>query len=517
MLYCILVLNIKIESGAIYMTNVTLSHLDQLLKEFHLSGKQLAEYLNVDYSLVSKWRNEKRRLNSEYIDKIARLFLTLDAKYNYERIEKLLSKNLSEEEKGNEEQILSYFELWLSSKNPEAEKNAVEKFMSRKAQKHTYYVFQGSEGRRDAINTFLDYVISNQGLNLWLFSQEDNQWFSEDEKFQMEWQNKNFKVLNNHNFIHVIHPIERRHKQVAQSMYRWIPIHLMGNAMAYYLPQYWDPEIKITIFLAENLAVLVGVTSEKHTKKTVTYLFTDTEVLQNAKDVLMELFHQSTQMFEQYGFEGNGRFFSAFKKIVENSNPVYYFSGAPILYMISESYLQKALLENHFTEEENEKYTHIMFQCSLEYMRNISNLSMTYIIHIKQLEKLLKMEKVMMRFLSHCLGRPFYVTQEMFRKLLIHSMETICASDNLFILLTERSMLNPYEEIALFVKKKEVAGFVGTDYESEAGARALITREDSVVSSLYYSCLNFVKSHRTKDMEKQNVREIIMSIIKKIN
>ncbi|POP34254.1 hypothetical protein C3B58_03765, partial [Lactonifactor longoviformis] len=81
------------------MPNTALSHLNQLLKEFHLAGKQLAEYLNVDYSLVSKWRSEKRRLNPEYTHKIAKLFVALDAKYEYKRIENLLNRKFTEKEK----------------------------------------------------------------------------------------------------------------------------------------------------------------------------------------------------------------------------------------------------------------------------------------------------------------------------------------------------------------------------------------------------------------------------------
>ena len=497
------------------MPNTALSHLNQLLKEFHLAGKQLAEYLNVDYSLVSKWRSEKRRLNPEYTHKIAKLFVALDAKYEYKRIENLLNRKFTEKEKQKEDALVTLLEFWLASKNPESERNSIENFMSRRAVKSEYFIFSGEDGRRDAVDAFLDYVAGSSGNNLWLFSQEDNRWFSESEEYQLRWQDKNFDVLSNNNTIHVIHPVDRRYRQVAQSMFRWLPIHLVGNALAYYIPKYWDPEIKITIFLAENMAVLIGVTSEKFTKKIQTYLFTDPEVLQNAREVLMELFHQSLRMFHRYGFESNGEFFSVFKKIVQDPNPVYYFSGAPILYMVSEKHLREALMENDYTEKEKREYEFTLYQCSFEYMRNVSSMPITYIIHEKQLRRLLKMNRVMMRFLSHCLGRPFYVSQAVFRKLLVQGLETMCAYDNFNILLTDYSMLYPYEDIALFVKEREVAGFVGTHYETEKGACALITEEPSVVASLFYSCTNFVKSHPHRNMSKQESRDFILEMIEK--
>ena len=76
-------------------------------------------------------------------------------------------------------------------------------------------------------------------------------------------------------------------------------------------------------------------------------------------------------------------------------------------------------------------------------------------------------------------------------------------------------MLYPYEDIALFVKEREVAGFVGTHYETEKGACALITEEPSVVASLFYSCTNFVKSHPHRNMSKQESRDFILEMIAK--
>ncbi len=495
------------------MTSTSLSHLNQLLKEFHLSGKQLAEYLNVDYSLVSKWRSEKRRLNPEYISKIAELFLTLDAKYEYKRIEKMIHHTFSEKEKAHGEKMQALLEFWLSSKSPEKEANSIENFMKKKCTKQSYYVFNGTSGRRESINIFLDYMCTRQGGNLWLYSQEDNKWYYEDDDFLKTWQEKNITVLNQGNTIHVIHPVELRYSRVAHFLYRWIPLHLIGNAFAYYIPIYRESDIKVTIFLAENELVLVGVTSEKFTKKIITYMFTEQEVLQNARDVLMELFHQSDKMFERFSFESNGQFFNAFKQIIANKRPVYYFSGAPIMYMVPSDCLLEALMENEYTEEEKKLYERIIYQCSFDYMMTISKVPINYIINEGQLRRLLKMNRVMMRFLSHCLGRPFYVNQKTFRKLLIKSMEVVCGYEDMSIMLTDHSMFHPFNDIAMFVKEKEVAGLVGTHYESSEGACALITYEDSVVKSLYGGCVSYMESCPARKMSKEEVRDKIYELI----
>jgi transcriptional regulator with XRE-family HTH domain len=57
------------------------SRFEILLNAFRISGKELAELLHIDSSLVSKWKNNKRSMksNSPHLNSIVQHFIALDS------------------------------------------------------------------------------------------------------------------------------------------------------------------------------------------------------------------------------------------------------------------------------------------------------------------------------------------------------------------------------------------------------------------------------------------------------
>ncbi len=47
------------------------------MRSFRMNGKQLSEYLHIDPTLVSKWKNGYRKPSNEYLNEIALLFVDL--------------------------------------------------------------------------------------------------------------------------------------------------------------------------------------------------------------------------------------------------------------------------------------------------------------------------------------------------------------------------------------------------------------------------------------------------------
>ena len=72
------------------MSNNKFSYLLNLLK---ISPSQMAEYLNVDRTLVSKWKNGTRTIsiNSDYFDKALEFLILKNETLNAKLLENLLS------------------------------------------------------------------------------------------------------------------------------------------------------------------------------------------------------------------------------------------------------------------------------------------------------------------------------------------------------------------------------------------------------------------------------------------
>ena len=165
-----------------------MSHLESLIKEFGLSSKQLANYLSVDCSLVSKWKSGKRKISSEYGNKIAALFLQLDAKNNFVRIKKICGFDISQDHVFEEQ--LQKLEYWILSNAPALERNSIEQYLPAGAESGNFYAFYGEDGKRKAVNIFLEYILGcEEKTTLWLYGREDNKWF-DDEEFIKNWEKK---------------------------------------------------------------------------------------------------------------------------------------------------------------------------------------------------------------------------------------------------------------------------------------------------------------------------------------
>ena len=76
------------------MINRRKSHIGYLLDEFEVSDKAMADILHIHFSLVNKWKNNKRVLksNSPYLKKIVKFFLDLDLHNEYHTLKQVLEE-----------------------------------------------------------------------------------------------------------------------------------------------------------------------------------------------------------------------------------------------------------------------------------------------------------------------------------------------------------------------------------------------------------------------------------------
>ncbi len=138
---------------------MTGSHISKLMEVFGVSGKELADAIHVDYSLISKWRLLKRRLplSSPHTRRIADYFMSLDLQTGYARIKKLLHTSYPETPMETKKKIEVLLCKWLS--HVDLPENAHVFTPSGNARPETCYVYDGNEGRRQALLDFLEYVM----------------------------------------------------------------------------------------------------------------------------------------------------------------------------------------------------------------------------------------------------------------------------------------------------------------------------------------------------------------------
>lgn len=253
--------------------------LDFLMNITKTTNSTLAHYTSVDASYISRLRRGKRRLskNENYV----RAMVTYFTKHCVEDYQKkalfdLLSDDgiiLDENDKIEEilynwiiirtnphkgvEGFLNDLSLFQfrSSPNIEIQKNINKKdFINSEIGIH-----YGLKGKRDAVLAFLRSVIdTGSPQTLYLFSDEDMEWLTDDPVFTAKWASLMSQVIRQENKIKVIHTVSRDLDEMLNAIRDWMPLYMTGAIEPYYYPKKRDGIFKRTLFIAPKTVALVS-------------------------------------------------------------------------------------------------------------------------------------------------------------------------------------------------------------------------------------------------------------------
>lgn len=198
-----------------------------------------------------------------------------------------------------------------------------------------------------------------------------------------------------------------------------------------------------------------------------------------------------------------------------NDEPGYCFAGGPPLFLQERDFILDTVTHYLLPEEEKAAAARTLGSLSFEDLSANGISPLTVIIHLKQLRELLHYRTVLLRSASYALEKPFFIGQQQLRDSLLLSLETAAAHPQISFLLTENSMLYPFEDIDLFVRGKEIAGFVGPHYRVDNSSRALIMDQREVISALLYNCGYYAETHPNRLEGYTSIRADIEKMFRK--
>lgn len=288
------------------MKNST-TNLSFLMKELDISGIELAHALNVDASLISKWRNNTRplTLESTYIDKLADYLLQKDGEkpLRYIFIKELLSNFIENNSSISKKEALK---LWLVAKYTDHPAYIMQKYYSSRLMKHAIrkksLIFQGNSGRREAARDFLDTALEHpKDKNIYISIQEDLSWMLDDEHFLDEWIDKLEALLNAGAKIHIVYWIDRPIQELSIIFNRYLPLYLNKNIKTYFFPKYMMPIHRTSIFLLEKELGLLGMQGSSPTNR-YTEIYYNEQTLRYYQWVMNSLIENSKPIYSIINF-----------------------------------------------------------------------------------------------------------------------------------------------------------------------------------------------------------------------
>lgn len=292
--------------------------LDFLLQLFETNMSKLARGINVDPSLISKWRSGSRRLtaDSQHIQLITDYFLKsplLSVKKDHLILElqRVLSINPPKTIKGLEHALTQYLAV-PSKVLPPVVRQATDCSSLFSGTNEYYQVYAGVEGKRLAVLRFLHTVLeSPKPLELLFYSQEDLKWMTGDQDFLAKWAGMLREIVVKGHRIKIIHHVNREPDKIISVIQQWLPLHLSGQIDSYFLQKYTTPAIKSTIFVARGAFTIMAAAPGEKEIADHTFFYQDPamvslseKLFQSALSSCQKLFYvfQQTEManFDTY-------------------------------------------------------------------------------------------------------------------------------------------------------------------------------------------------------------------------
>lgn len=283
--------------------------LDLIMNITSTTNSVLARAISIDPSLVSRLRRGNRipSKNQNYITAMSDFFArNCTTEYQKAALEEILQKDLPT----NNSELTALIDAWFLEEIMPI--NSVANFMDgltnfqfakvpseldtdsltvNANEQSGDNVFYGADGKRNAVIRFLSLVIKRKSpTTLYLFSEENIEWLTEDPKFTVKWAALLFKVIQNGNKIKIIHVINRNLDEMLLGIEKWLPLYMTGAIEPYYYPKSRDGIFKRTLFIALDTAVVTSSSVGDGVKSAANFFYTDKNTIAALTEEYQEYF-----------------------------------------------------------------------------------------------------------------------------------------------------------------------------------------------------------------------------------
>ena len=245
----------------------------------NISNVKLAKDLNVDASLISRYRTGSRspKSNAGLAKKLCNVLLSrIEAVGKTDELCDMIGASLADVDS---KKLEKKFYEWLINEN-NVESQAIDAMIGKfKAvvgsgvnielmvpteedmkliPKDKKNIYVGIEGIREASTRFLADVYVGKEEKVYLYSDQKMDWIFGDEKFSMMWLKFMLGILKNGTEVIIIHNIDRQLKEMVTAISGWMPLYMAGKIKSFYLDSKAGNRFSHTIFLCPGKSAITS-------------------------------------------------------------------------------------------------------------------------------------------------------------------------------------------------------------------------------------------------------------------
>lgn len=361
--------------------------ISYLLKLLDVSPSEMAKYINVDRSLISKWKNASRTIsiNADYLEKFLEYLICNNDNSKINLLKSLFSSTYPEFDKNiNEDNyLIDYLKKYLFDNNVN---NITDK--NHPISTPNIKVFDKHEVEFSELISILDSCLkvpSSQKLYINFCNTIDS--FFENNQLIKQWIDKLESFMNSGHKLHII--FNSNNSYIYFSLVR---LFLHKNCEISILKGYVDCTVNYFFHLLENSFVF---SSFNCNTKTYGLLFFESITIDFFKTIIENTISKSELLFNSINFDNmlNNKLNIEAKihtDILIKNNSSYYYNYIPTLDFMSEELYYDILCSNFKSKKEIQMYLNkfrlLKNQCQQQYNYNLS-------YHFYPVDEIVKMSK----------------------------------------------------------------------------------------------------------------------------
>lgn len=460
-----------------------LTNLGLILSALRLTSRNLAEMLNVHYSLVSKWLNRKRplRQNTDYMKRIVDIILNIDTPNRYAVVRSLLLDVYPDADLSGRENIAVYLSSFLSTEAPTAAD--IDKWdmpdYSKISSRFKVDVYLKEAGRQSGLLRLIDSALTlSPNQELLLYGRESMGWQMDYPEFQKHWLQKHMEVLRKGNKLTILHTVDRPPEELLFSLMHWIPLHLTRRTEAYYLPDYTDSTLRTSITVLRGRAAIAGVSADGFDGEMASYYTTDPGAVKRMENCFFALRQNSVPLF--ISPEGEQATTMALDMSIRKYDSFVY-SSLPLQYGLESTDYGRLLKENNI---EGEDYARCMifFEQDKSHLFSVLDTRQTQVFLLKEMLESGLSEGVYVSGFNWIAGRCLFIPPDLVRVALQGYCKTLEHYPDFSVALLDSPPLPHMPQVNLIVKEN-TAVLANAIWPEVPGP--LFIREPTIVMAFY--------------------------------
>lgn len=435
------------------------TRLELLMRLTGVTGKTLAGAMHIDMSLLSRWKNGKRKIQSEiYLSGLARYFVDLD-KGKYTEILRILTQTSIEEEHVVKSTMTLeglYLQVgnWLKEDLAPKDLYCLKDFKAPK--KEAYFMTEmGNIGRRKAVLSFLEEAVRSGGnRRLLLISNEEMSWLLEDGNFTQKWAEALKTCILSGCEITIIHTISRSVEELYQAFMQWIPFYLTGKVQAYYLAESQIQGPLHTLFILEDLLVCQGYMIDHISDHRYTMLTNDVVTVHMGQILYQKLLESAVALNYIYHATELPQIAKVIVTAGNNKECSHFKADELFITTMERTLLEEILIDNQ-VDERSKQYCMIFYDhLTNNFQQNVQLFENRHIYNLDRLNQQADQPKFRGLLLSIMADKEVWISRKQFIKHLEGTIKRLEDYENYTIALyhPENTVL-PLENMDFWVKE----------------------------------------------------------------